>query len=135
MQTWLDVSRPCRLDLICLYHVVLSLQSLPKPCFASWIIWSYPLLCCCQASGVTVKDECVSVWEEIKIGHKYSYIIYKISKDLKQIEVDCVGKLGKASIININCQIFFTKSLKPIALQLWKLLTSKPLELCMQTFK
>lgn len=48
-----------------------------------------------QSSGVEVKEECKSVFEEIKIGHKYSYIIYKISADMKHIEVDCLGKLGR----------------------------------------
>ncbi|XP_052275235.1 uncharacterized protein LOC127874728 isoform X1 [Dreissena polymorpha] len=49
-----------------------------------------------MSSGVLVKDECTQVFEEIKIGHKYSYIIYKIAKDNKLIEVDCVGKLGES---------------------------------------
>lgn len=55
-----------------------------------------------QSSGVEVKEECKSVFEEIKIGHKYSYIIYKISADMKCIEVDCLGKLGKFYMVYVD---------------------------------
>ncbi|XP_060608404.1 actophorin-like, partial [Ruditapes philippinarum] len=49
-----------------------------------------------QSSGIKVKEECKDRFDELKIGHKHSYIIYKIDKDLKNIEVDCVGALGES---------------------------------------
>ncbi|KAL4237766.1 hypothetical protein ACF0H5_002478 [Mactra antiquata] len=48
-----------------------------------------------QSSGVQVDPECASAYEEMKIGHKYSYVIYKISPDMKKIIVDCKGELGE----------------------------------------
>lgn len=44
-----------------------------------------------MASGIQVKDECKTVYDELKIGHKHGYIMYKISEDNKFIEVDCIG--------------------------------------------
>ncbi|XP_052767665.1 uncharacterized protein LOC128208228 isoform X1 [Mya arenaria] len=49
-----------------------------------------------MSSGVTVADECCEKWEKIKIGHKYSYIIFKIADNLKSIVVDCVGNPGES---------------------------------------
>ena len=36
---------------------------------------------------MTVKQECVSVFTEIKLGHKYRYVVYALTDDLKQIHV------------------------------------------------
>ncbi|KAJ8309054.1 hypothetical protein KUTeg_013928 [Tegillarca granosa] len=47
------------------------------------------------ASGVAVLDECVEAFQEIKLGHKWQYIIYRLSEDLKKIIVDEKGQLGK----------------------------------------
>ena len=40
-----------------------------------------------QSSGVTVKQECVAVFTDIKLGHKYRYVVYALTEDLKQIHV------------------------------------------------
>ncbi|XP_060082463.1 uncharacterized protein LOC132561783 isoform X1 [Ylistrum balloti] len=41
-----------------------------------------------MTSGVTVKDECMKVFEEMKLGHKWKYVIFKISEDKKEIVVE-----------------------------------------------
>ncbi|XP_052057980.1 actophorin-like isoform X1 [Mytilus californianus] len=40
------------------------------------------------SSGVAVCDECVRVFFEIKRDHKWQYVIYKITDDLKSIVVE-----------------------------------------------
>jgi hypothetical protein len=40
-----------------------------------------------MSSGVTLKTECVPIFTEMKLGHKYRYIIYSLTDDLKQIQV------------------------------------------------
>ena len=34
-----------------------------------------------------VQPECVNVFNEIKIGHKYRYIVYALTDDLREIQV------------------------------------------------
>jgi hypothetical protein len=41
-----------------------------------------------MASGVAVSDECKTVFQEIKLGHKYRYVIFRLTEDLKQIVVE-----------------------------------------------
>ena len=48
-----------------------------------------------QASGVAVSDECLKVYEEVKMGHKWLYIIYRISDDLSKIVVEEKGGHGQ----------------------------------------
>ena len=43
--------------------------------------------CVLQSSGVTVKQECVAVFTDIKLGHKYRYVVYALTDDLTQIHV------------------------------------------------
>jgi len=40
------------------------------------------------ASGVTVNPECITVFNELKLGKSLKWIIFKISDDWKQIEVE-----------------------------------------------
>ena len=40
-----------------------------------------------QASGVTVQSPCVEAFNDIKIGHKFRYIVYSLTPDLRQIRV------------------------------------------------
>ncbi|GFS09050.1 cofilin/actin-depolymerizing factor [Elysia marginata] len=40
------------------------------------------------ASGVGVADECMQVFQEVKMKHKWLYIIYRISDDHKKIIVE-----------------------------------------------
>jgi len=40
-----------------------------------------------MASGVSVAQDCVTVFNEIKLGHKFRYIVYALTDDLKQIRV------------------------------------------------
>jgi cofilin len=42
----------------------------------------------CQASGVGVNPQCLDVYQELKLGKKHRYIIYSLSKDLKEIVVE-----------------------------------------------
>jgi len=41
-----------------------------------------------MSSGVAVSDECVTKYQELKLGHSLKYIIYKLSDDLREIVVD-----------------------------------------------
>lgn len=38
-------------------------------------------------SGVSVQPECVSVFNDIKLGHKYRYIVYALTPNLREITV------------------------------------------------
>ncbi|KAG8745846.1 cofilin [Ceratobasidium sp. 414] len=40
-----------------------------------------------MSSGVGLNDECLSVFQELKLKKKHTYIIYAMSKDLKEIVV------------------------------------------------
>jgi len=46
------------------------------------------------SSGVTVADECKAIFEEIKLGKKYRYVIYYI-KDETQVCVEKTGARGE----------------------------------------
>ncbi|RUS90651.1 hypothetical protein EGW08_001551 [Elysia chlorotica] len=41
-----------------------------------------------MSSGVAVADECMEVFDEVKMKHKWLYIIYRISDDLTTIIVE-----------------------------------------------
>lgn len=43
-------------------------------------------------------DECVEAFQEIKLGHKWQYVIFKLSDDLKKIVVDEKGLLGRYEV-------------------------------------
>lgn len=49
------------------------------------------------ASGVTVQDAVVTEFNNIKIGHKYTYIQMKITDDFKEIEVEKTVESGSGS--------------------------------------
>ena len=38
-------------------------------------------------TAIKVADECIAAWNEIKIGHKYRYVIFDMSKDMKEVVV------------------------------------------------
>jgi len=40
-----------------------------------------------MASGVSVANECLEAYQEIKIGKQHRYLIYKLSDDLKEVIV------------------------------------------------
>ncbi|KAI0233836.1 Cofilin [Lamellibrachia satsuma] len=40
-----------------------------------------------QASGVSVQPSCIQAFNDIKLGHKYRYIIYSLTDDLREIRV------------------------------------------------
>jgi len=40
-----------------------------------------------MASGVSVNPECVTSYNNVKLGHKHRYLIYALTPDLKQIVV------------------------------------------------
>ncbi|OUM63165.1 hypothetical protein PIROE2DRAFT_67416 [Piromyces sp. E2] len=44
------------------------------------------------ASGVGVKDECINAFQDLKLGRKLKYIIYKISDNLKEVVVEKTGE-------------------------------------------
>jgi cofilin len=39
-------------------------------------------------TGIKVADECIPVWNDIKIGHKYRYVIFNFAADLKTVIVE-----------------------------------------------
>eukprot|EP00179_Madagascaria_erythrocladioides_P000829 CAMPEP_0198316494 /NCGR_PEP_ID=MMETSP1450-20131203/6366_1 /TAXON_ID=753684 ORGANISM="Madagascaria erythrocladiodes, Strain CCMP3234" /NCGR_SAMPLE_ID=MMETSP1450 /ASSEMBLY_ACC=CAM_ASM_001115 /LENGTH=140 /DNA_ID=CAMNT_0044019653 /DNA_START=147 /DNA_END=569 /DNA_ORIENTATION=+ len=41
-----------------------------------------------MASGVKVADECVSTFNELKLGHKYKFVIYKIDMGQESVVVE-----------------------------------------------
>lgn len=41
-----------------------------------------------QASGVAVNPDCLSAYQELKLGKKAKYIIFTLSKDLTEIIVE-----------------------------------------------
>jgi len=41
-----------------------------------------------MASGVGLHQDCLPVYQELKLGHKHKYIIYNLSQDLTQITVE-----------------------------------------------
>ena len=45
-----------------------------------------------QASGVMVTDECMTAYEDMKLKHKFKYLVFKISDDSKSIEVEKYGE-------------------------------------------
>jgi len=40
-----------------------------------------------MASGVSVNQECVTAYNDIKLGHKFRYLVYALTDDLKEIRV------------------------------------------------
>jgi len=47
-----------------------------------------------MASGVGVNDEVVNKYNDIKLGHKYKYLILKISDDNVEIVIEKIGELN-----------------------------------------
>jgi cofilin len=41
-----------------------------------------------MASGIKVSDQCIPIWNEIKTGHKYRYVLFDFSKDLLTVVVE-----------------------------------------------
>jgi cofilin len=39
-------------------------------------------------TAIKVADECIPLWNEIKIGHKYRYVIFNFSADLGTVVVE-----------------------------------------------
>lgn len=48
-----------------------------------------------KASGVAVKPECITIFNDIKLGHKFRYIVYSLTDDLTHIRVLKTAALGK----------------------------------------
>ncbi|EPZ31425.1 Actin-binding, cofilin/tropomyosin type domain-containing protein [Rozella allomycis CSF55] len=54
-----------------------------------------------KSSGVTVHDDCVTIFQELKLKKKYLYVIYKLTDDFKSIEVEkAVEKADYNSFVN-----------------------------------
>ena len=45
-------------------------------------------------TGIKVHDDCMPVFNDFKIGHKYSYVLFTISDDERFIVVDKTGPKG-----------------------------------------
>ncbi|KAH0789918.1 putative actin depolymerizing factor [Histomonas meleagridis] len=46
-------------------------------------------------TGIKIHDDCMQVFNDFKIGHKYSYVLFTISNDERFIVVDKKGPKGK----------------------------------------
>jgi len=44
-----------------------------------------------MSSGIAVADDCVTKFNELKLGHAYKYITYTLNADNTQVVVDAVG--------------------------------------------
>lgn len=49
-----------------------------------------------MSSGVGVSDDCVTKFQELKLGHKMSFIVYKLNAGLTEVEVEKTGAPGEA---------------------------------------
>lgn len=47
------------------------------------------------SSGVGVKDECIQAFQDLKLGRKLKYIVYKISDNFKEVIVEKTGDAGE----------------------------------------
>ena len=59
-----------------------------------------------KASGVSVADECLAAYNEIKLGHKHKYIIYKLSPDLREVIVAKKAELSEFDFSFCMCVIY-----------------------------
>ncbi|KAI8877121.1 hypothetical protein K501DRAFT_45371 [Backusella circina FSU 941] len=48
-----------------------------------------------MSSGVAVNEQCLELYQNLKIGQKYKYIIFKLSDNLKEIVVDKSAETGE----------------------------------------
>lgn len=54
------------------------------------------------SSGVGVCDDCIRAFNEIKLGHKWQYVIYRLTDDLKTIVVEEKAGLHKTYADFVN---------------------------------
>jgi cofilin len=47
-----------------------------------------------KSTGVTVNDECLNVYQDLKLKKKWKYIVYKLSDDNKSIEIEKLVEQG-----------------------------------------
>ncbi|KAI3658975.1 hypothetical protein MP638_000319 [Amoeboaphelidium occidentale] len=47
-----------------------------------------------MSTGVTVNDECLNVYQDLKLKKKWKYIVYKLSDDNKSIEIEKLVEQG-----------------------------------------
>lgn len=59
-----------------------------------------------QASGVGVQDECLRVYDEVKLGHRWLYVIFRVSESL-QIVVEEKGGHGRVTpiVLLLTCKL------------------------------
>ena len=46
-------------------------------------------------TAIKVHDDCMPVWNDIKIGHKYRYVIFNFSQDLEYVVVEKTAEPDK----------------------------------------
>merc|ERR1712039_683935 len=59
-------------------------------------VWSFRLFRAAMSSGVEVKPECKKEFEKMKNENTHQYIIYRITDDKKNIEVEHLGSPGSS---------------------------------------
>eukprot|EP00339_Tiarina_fusa_P029259 CAMPEP_0117049412 /NCGR_PEP_ID=MMETSP0472-20121206/34120_1 /TAXON_ID=693140 ORGANISM="Tiarina fusus, Strain LIS" /NCGR_SAMPLE_ID=MMETSP0472 /ASSEMBLY_ACC=CAM_ASM_000603 /LENGTH=138 /DNA_ID=CAMNT_0004762811 /DNA_START=57 /DNA_END=473 /DNA_ORIENTATION=+ len=42
-------------------------------------------------AGVSVTDDCVTIFNELKLKHSHRYVIFRLSADLTQVEIESQG--------------------------------------------
>lgn len=53
-----------------------------------------------QSSGVTANQACLEAYQSLKLGKKYRYIIYNLSKDNKEIVVEQTAERSSGDAIS-----------------------------------
>ena len=46
-------------------------------------------------TAIKVHDDCIPIWNDIKIGHKYRYVIFNFSDDLRYVTVEKTAEPSK----------------------------------------
>ena len=66
---------------------------------------------CVQASGVQVADECKMAFQDMKLGYKYRYVVFKLTDDLKRIVVETRAAPGSVKNVFLYEIFELSKSL------------------------
>ncbi|ORZ35424.1 hypothetical protein BCR44DRAFT_1434188 [Catenaria anguillulae PL171] len=56
-----------------------------------------------MSTGVAVNDQCLEVFNELKLGKKYSYIIYKLNEGMTEIVVEKTADAGAPYSEFVGC--------------------------------
>ena len=78
---------PSETPLLCIYPDIDGMSPKTVPLYFPHVHRCCPCAVL-QASGVSVSDECIETFDEIKLGHKHRYAIYTLNGDQDTIVVE-----------------------------------------------